>query len=101
MGLSAYKPGINHACKSSHLKSFTKQRPSCNTEFLVLGKYCVDFLADLMIQIIRYRKYLEGCLCPANPLNQRGGWGMLHQSCSCSGRQCPEIMASPRVRLRV
>jgi len=65
--LSARQPAINHACKGSHLKSFTNQRPSCNTEFLLLGKYCVDLWADLMMQINRYRKYAEGYLCLVNP----------------------------------
>lgn len=100
-GLSAYKPGINHACKSSHLKNLTNQSPSCNTEFLLSGKYCTNLLASLMIKVDTDGKYAGGYLCSVNPSDQKGGWGVLYQSCSCSGRQCPEMIASLRIRLQL
>lgn len=99
-GFPVYKPGINHAFKSSHLKSLTNHRPSCNTEFLLLGKYCTNLLAGLMIKVDIYGKYAGGYLCSVNLSDQTGGWGVLYQSCSCSGRHHPEMIASPRIRLQ-
>lgn len=99
-GFPVYKPGINHAFKSSHLKSLTNHRPSCNTEFLLPGKYCTNLLAGLMIKVGIYGKYAGGYLCSVNLSDQTGGWGVLYQSCSCSERHRPEMIASPRIRLQ-
>lgn len=86
-GFSVYKPGINHAFRSLHLKSLTNQSPSCNTEFLLSGRHCTNLLAGLIIKVDIYRKYAGGYLYSGNPSEQSGGWCVLYQSCSCSGRQ--------------
>lgn len=100
-GFSVYKPAINHTFKSSHLKSLTNQSPSCSTESLLSGKHCTKLLAGLMTKVDIYGKYAGGYLCSVNPSAQTGGWCVLYQSCSCSGRQHPEMISRPRTRLQM